>query len=112
MKKTTAMLLALLLGLCLLSGCGEKTESREPESTTLSAQQAMDLLYESYVDAELFHPGELDKWEGDALLYCFVYDDGEGYRYAYVNAMTGAVEIMDEIVDYTSEEENALAMDA
>lgn len=100
MKRTMATL-ALLLSLCLLAGCGGKTEPREPESTTLTMEQARDLLYENYVDAELFHPGELDKWQGDALLYCFAFDDGDQYRYAYVNAATGAVEIVDEIVNYT-----------
>jgi len=111
MKKTITMLLALLLGMCLLTGCGGKADPLESESTaepsaqTLTVEQAMDLLYEGYVDAELFHPGELDKWEGDALLYCFVYDDSGQYRYAYVNSATGAVEIVDEIVNYTGMDE-------
>ncbi|MDR2570992.1 MAG: PepSY domain-containing protein [Oscillospiraceae bacterium] len=68
----------------------------------LSVEQAMEILYENYVDAELFHPGELDKWEGETLFYCFYYDDGDNViRYAYVNAMTGEVEIVDGIEDYT-----------
>lgn len=71
----------------------------------LSVEQAMGLLYENYIDAELSHPGELDKWEGDTLFYCFYYDDGDNViRYAYVNALTGEVEIVDEIEDYTGDE--------
>ena len=71
----------------------------------LTMEQARNLLYENYVDAELFHPGELDKWKGDILLYCFVYNDGDRYRYAYVNSKTGEVEIVDEIEGYTDEDQ-------
>jgi len=69
----------------------------------LTMEQAMSLLYENYVDAELFYPGELDKWEGNSLCYGFVYDDGDRYRYVWVDAMTGEVSFADEIEDYTGE---------
>ena len=79
-------------------------EARSARDTILTMEQARDLLYENHVDTELFYPGELDKMEDDTLFYCFVYDDGDEYRYAYVNAITGEVEIVDEIENYTGEE--------
>ena len=69
----------------------------------LTEQQAENLLYEKYAGAEFFYPGELSMWEGDDLLYGFTYYDGEIYRYAYVNGMTGEIKIVDEIENYTRE---------
>jgi len=63
----------------------------------------MHLLYENYVDAELFHPGELDTRVGNTRFYGFVYDNGDIYRYVWVNSMTGGVEFADEIENYTGE---------
>ena len=74
-----------------------------PPTPMLTMKQARDILYTGYIDAELFYPGELDKWEGDALFYCFVYYDGDIPFYAYINAMTGEVEIVDKIENYTGE---------
>jgi hypothetical protein len=76
----------------------------ESQSTqTLTMEQAMDFLYEHHVDSELFYPGELDKWEGDAPCYGFVYDDGGKHRYVWVNSVTGEVSFADEVENYTGE---------
>jgi len=63
------------------------------------------LLFENYnlVDADVFYPGELDKWEEDGIWYGFVYDDGERYRYVWLNMITNEVKITDEVEDYTGE---------
>ena len=64
-------------------------------------EQARNFLYENYVDAELFYPGELTILEGDAICYGFVFDNGDRYRYVWVNSMTGEVKFADEVEDYT-----------
>ena len=64
-----------------------------------------DLLYAKYsiVDADVFYPGELDKYGENTMWLGFVYDDGNGYKYAWLDAMTGEVEIADEVYDYIGE---------
>ena len=115
-KKVTG-LACLMIILIMFLACSRKAsqnpEKAELEETVetksaqiLTMEQAMDLLYENYVDAELFYPGELDKWDGNNLCYGFVYDDGDKYRYVWVNSVTGGVEFADEIVDYTGTGEN------
>ena len=75
-----------------------------PLTPLLTVEQAMDILYENHMDTELFYPMELDKVEGNIIFYCFVYNDGDKYRYAYVNSITGEIEIVDEIKNYTGEQ--------
>ena len=64
-----------------------------------------ELLLETYQisDANAFYPVELNKWEDYTLWFGFVYEDGDTYRYAWLNAMTGEVELTDEVEDYTGE---------
>jgi len=71
---------------------------QSPEIITV--EQARDFLYENYVDAELFYPAELDKWQGGVLYYGFTYDDGDAYKYVWVNSVTKEVEFADEVLDY------------
>jgi len=66
-------------------------------------EQATNLLYDNVLDAHLLYPGELDRQVGSALFYGFVCAQGDIYRYAWVNAMTGGIEWADEIEDYTGE---------
>ena len=66
-------------------------------------EEARDYLSQYYIETELFYPGELDIWEGDDLLYCFVFEDVDMYRYVYINSRTFEVEIVDEIENYTRE---------
>ena len=81
----------------------EYVKNRRLAESVLTMEQARDILYENYVDAELFYPGELDKQENGTMFYCFVYDDGDKYCYAYVNSMTGEVEFVDEVENYAGE---------
>jgi len=77
-------------------------ESGSSPAQMLSVEQAMEILYEKHGDAEMFHQGELDKWEGETLIFGFDYDDGvTEIRYAYVNSMTGEVEFGYGVVDYS-----------
>ena len=78
----------------------EKGSVRSVQKQILTALQARNLLYEKHIDSELFYPGELDKWKGSILCYGFGYDDGDKYRYAWVNSATGEVEFADEVEDY------------
>jgi len=73
----------------------------------LTIEQAMNLLYEHYVDAELYHPGELDRQTGDTQFYGFVFNGGDMYMHVWVNSMTGGVEFADEIENYTGEGKSA-----
>jgi len=85
-----------------LSASDDIVDYRAAPWQALTVLQARNLLYENYVDAELFYPGELDKLKDGALCYCFGYYDGEdNYRYAFVNSVTKEVEFADEIEDYT-----------
>ena len=68
-----------------------------------TVEDATSILYDAYIDAEAFHPGELDTVVGRTVFYGFTYDDGDTYRYVWVNGMNGAVEFADEVWDYTGE---------
>jgi len=102
----TAIAIVLVLALCACNGgspaatpaVNEPTQVQDSGSSLpqiLSAEQAMDILYENYGEAEIIHPGNLDKREGDTLIYGFEYDDGATeIRYAYVSSTTGEIEFV------------------
>ena len=80
-------------------------EDRSVPWKTLTTLQAKKLLDEHLDGAELFYPGELNKLKDDAVCYGFGYNDGDNYRYAWVNSVTGELEFADEIENYTGEDE-------
>jgi len=69
----------------------------------MTVEQAMNLLYEQFADAELYHPGELDTRVGNIYFFGFAYDDGDRYCYIWVNSMTSEIEFSEEIENYTGE---------
>ena len=71
----------------------------------LTPLEAKNMLVIFYIESEPFYPGELDIWKDDAPWYGFTYNDGEAYRYVWVNAVTTEVSFDDEIEDYTREGE-------
>ena len=81
----------------------EGDDNRYVPKKWLTPLQAKDMLLTFYIEAEPFYPGELDKWVGDVRCYGFGYDDGDAYRYVWVNAETYDVEFADEIENYTGE---------
>jgi len=68
------MLLALLLGLCLLAGCGGKEEPREPESTTLTMDEIV-----NYTGLD----GDISALEEDALIDYLLANVEEAYERVY-----------------------------
>jgi len=68
-------------------------------------EQAKDILYEKHnVKSELFYPMELDILDdNDNPCYGFVFENGDSYRYVWINSMTGEVKFADEVEDYTGE---------
>ena len=84
-----------------LAALDEAYNTRSVQKQILTILQAKNLLYKKHIDTGLFYPGELNKWKGKALCYGFTYSDGENHRYAWVNSVTGEVELADEVEDYT-----------
>jgi len=67
----------------------------------MTVEQALDLLRDDFMDADLFHPGELDRQVGEAAFYGFAYTQGDAYGYVWVNSATGGVELAEEVENYT-----------
>ena len=68
-----------------------------------TVEDATFILYNDYIDTEAFYPGELNTVVGRMIFYGFYYDNGDTYRYVWVNGVSGAVEFADEVWDYTGE---------
>ena len=84
-----------------LRALDEAASARSVQTQILTALRARSVLSENSIDAGLFYPGELDKWDDDALCYGFMYEYADGYRYVWVNSITGELEFADEVEDYT-----------
>jgi|GEM_PF-3145059 len=82
----------------------EDAVDRGVPTRLLTVLQARNLLLAQNPDAELFYPGELDKWEDVVQCYGFMYADGDNYLFAWVNTITGEITFADEIDNYTGEE--------
>ena len=78
--------------------------TRAPSMPKFTVEQARNILRKNKLDNELFYPGELNKLENGIIFYCFVYNAGNKHRYAYVNSITGEINTVDEIKNYTGEE--------
>lgn len=76
---------------------GETAETQLTPKFTM--EQAMDILYENHIDAELFYTEDSNKIQDNALLYCFEYDDGDKQCYVWINSVTGEAEFADENED-------------
>ena len=85
-----------------LGALDEATNAQSAQTQLLTVLQARNLLYEKHIDAELFYPAELDKWENNARCYGFVYNDGYKSHYVWVNSLTHKIDFADEIKDYTN----------
>ena len=82
----------------------EVIEENLAAAPKFTVAQAREIIKTEYPDSDPFYPGELNKLDDDGvLLYGFAFYDGDVDLYAYVNSMTGALEVVDEIEDYTGE---------
>ena len=114
------LFLSYIDGINLYNGDGDflwnyefkRDESQEKEfnfwklSDTELTDYVSNLLFEEFnlVNTNPFYPIELNKLENDVFWFGFVYEEGDIYRYAWLNAMTGEIELTDEVENYTGEE--------